>query len=107
MVRSRFLLASVVVAILLGSIGFPGSASAEVCTRAELADGSYPRAQAVVIGPSVDLTAETTTGSSGTGTSSHPRRERKASYTLLPPRVCANSDPAKPGINTKPRGPGC
>ena len=105
MVRSKFLLASLVAAILLGIIGFPASVSAEVCTRAGLAAGSCP-SHAVVVGPGVDLSAGETSGSSGTGTSSPPRRGRGGTVTTAPPRVCANGDPAKPGIKTIPCGNG-
>ncbi|WP_146071176.1 hypothetical protein [Cryobacterium sp. Y57] len=52
------------------------------------------------------MTADTTTGSSGTGTGSHPRRGRSASDTPATPTVCANGDPAKPGIKTIPCGNG-
>ena len=108
MVRSRFLLASMVVTIIYGSVGFPGSASAEVCTRAGLADGSCPRSQAVVVGPSVDLVAGYTTGSTGvkSGDNKNGAGSSGGSLTLTAPRVCANGDPAKPGIKTIPCGNG-
>ena len=106
MVRSKLLLAAVIALALFGIVGSPSTATAVGCTRAETTDGTCPDSHAVVDGPGVDLSAETTTGSSGTGSTNHSRRGHAGSTVPAPPRVCANGDPAKPGIKTIPCGNG-
>ena len=111
MVRLKFLLIVTATSIALlypTEVAFAGARTI-ACTA--IAGALYacpdpPETGGKANGGSVDVTADTTTGSSGTGTSSHPRRGRGGTDTLAPPRVCANGDPAKPGIDTIPCGNG-
>ena len=106
MVRSKLLLAAVVALTFLGMIGSSQVASALGCTRAETTDGTCPESHGVVDGPSVDLTADTTTSSGGKGNSNRAQRGRSGSGTSVTPKECAHGDPAKPGITTIPCGNG-
>ena len=111
MVRLKFLLIVTATSIALlypTEVAFAGARTI-ACTA--IAGALYacpdpPETGGKANGGSVDVTADTTTGSSGTGISSHPRRGRGGTDTLAPPRVCANGDPAKPGIDTIPCGNG-
>ncbi|TFB71215.1 hypothetical protein E3O06_12650 [Cryobacterium glaciale] len=107
MVRFKLLLTFGVLLAIASSVAVnpPSYADEGLCTPASVRAETCPT-QAIVVGPSVDLTADTISGSSGTGASSHPRRGRGGSVTTAPPRVCANGDPAKPGIKTIPCGNG-
>ncbi|TFB86260.1 hypothetical protein, partial [Cryobacterium luteum] len=107
MVRQK-LLSALVVGILLVFL-LPGLSPASACTISESLTEDCPEgliSGGVANGGSVDLTAGSSSGSSGTGTSSHPRRGRGGTVTTAPPRICANGDPAKPGIKTIPCGNG-
>ena len=105
--RSKFLwIALFILAISFSSLGV---SNAYACSLVGMFDENCPDgtppAQAIVVGPGVDLTADATSGSSGSGTS-QARPRRGGTTTTAPPRVCANGDPAKPGIKTIPCGNG-
>jgi len=108
MVRFKFLLViGVSVAATFACLpASPSSAVPLACSAEKQKLGVCPETGGIANGPGVDLSADITTRSNGTGSSSHPRRGRTGSGTPAAPRECAHGDPAKPGITTIPCGNG-
>ena len=113
MVRFKLLLPiGVLIGVAFSAASIPSSyANEELCTPAALRAETCPT-QAVVVGPSVDLSAGHNGSSSG-------RDENFADWgrgsgggsgsgsgTSVTPKECAHGDPAKPGITTIPCGNG-
>ena len=108
--RPKFLWVTLtLMTIVLCSIGV---SSASGCTQLGQSSGDCPplepRAQAIVTGPSVDLSARHNGSSSGRDKNyaDWGRGSGSGAGTSTAPKECAHGDPAKPGVTTIPCGNG-